>query len=226
MKNSTKISNRTKRAHELHLNNCLVNKSAVYLTKFVSLFVILILTSALTAGNFESKSGKSTTKQMLRLKAFNTAATGLADETVIYFDSNATSGFDSQYDAVKLMNTAPELPNLYTISNNKKFSINGQPMAGNTESIIALGLQISDKGVYEIDATEILNFSTDMQIYLIDMENNITQNLNEISTYTFAYKTGSAEGRFFIKFSPISFTTGITKLIENNVFNISKTETH
>ena len=49
----------------------------------------------------------------------------LADEAVIYFNNEATKGFDDKFDVPKMLNTIPELPNIFTSSDKEHLSING-----------------------------------------------------------------------------------------------------
>ena len=53
---------------------------------------------------------------MLRLRAGFDGDPASTDPAIIYFDENSTDGFDSQLDALKLLNTDFSVANLYTIS--------------------------------------------------------------------------------------------------------------
>jgi hypothetical protein len=189
------------------------------------LFLLMICT-----GIKQTEAAKT---QLLRLKAYNTLTPAKVDQTVIYFDTNATAGYDPKFDAYKLMNTDAELVNLYSYGNGSKLSINGLPMIDSAEVTVPLGLKVNTTGEYHIDVTTIQNFAPNVVISLYDAEKNITQNLLEKSAYTFTYKYGLPDGRFFIKFTPQFEATGINNITqklnnanfkvtaENNYLNIS-----
>ena len=164
---------------------------------------------------------QGSTKPILRLQLYNTSNPSISDETVIYFDTNATSGFDSNYDAYKLMNTGADIPNVYSIVNVSKLSINGLPLSFNNDITVNIGLQVPSTGIYQFNASQIINFPSYIEITLIDTEKNISQNLNENPKYSFSYKPGLNDGRFLIRISPMLKITGIDKKTEKNKFTIS-----
>ncbi|HNX89802.1 MAG TPA: SBBP repeat-containing protein, partial [Paludibacteraceae bacterium] len=60
------------------------------------------------------KSTTVTSNPLLRLKGYPAANEPSGDETVIYFDTQATNVFDNDLDAYKWMNNDPAFPNLFT----------------------------------------------------------------------------------------------------------------
>ena len=69
----------------------------------------------------------------------------MADETVIYFDDNATMNFDNNYDAAKMFNSGNVL-NLYSSLNKALYTINCIPSNFTDELIIPLGYMVPSAG--------------------------------------------------------------------------------
>lgn len=180
-----------------------INANLIIISIFTLIFIGILIFSCNAAFS-------QSATQLLRIKAYNVNTTDYADEAVIYFDSNATLGYDPMYDAFKLLNTDPNLPNIYTVSENNKLAINCLPMIGKTEIILPLEIKVNTKGDYEVNFSEIKNFASDVEIYLIDNDKNITQNIKNKTVYTFSIKPTAADGRFQIKFTH-SISTSILK---------------
>jgi trimeric autotransporter adhesin len=185
-------------------------------------------------GNSEIKNLKYNNSPLVRLRVCNTQTPLYGDETVIYFDSLATFGFDKALDAYKLMNNAAGVPNLYSIMNQKlRLSINSLPIDWDTSKIVPLGLGTDATAEYNITATVIQNIPSDIQIYLVDSANGVIQNLIENSSYTFSFTKGFSESRFYLKFlsgrkllTDVSiprthFSQFPTILVRGNEFSIS-----
>ena len=73
---------------------------------------------------FTKKKSLSKSNPLLRLTAAYSEDTSSEDPAVIYFDEKAAAEYDNQLDALKLMNTDLNFPNLYTVtpSGKKLFS--------------------------------------------------------------------------------------------------------
>ncbi len=149
---------------------------------------------------------------LLRLKGYPSANQSYGDETVIYFDSLATSWFDNDMDAYKMMNNDPNYPNIFTKdSSNSTLSIDALPPLTNMDVVIPLGYVTKTSGSFKIKATEILNFDPTVHIYLEDNSTSTSQDLTINPEYTFNITANEPLYRFFIRFSP----TIITEIPEN-----------
>jgi len=105
----------------------------------------------------------------------------------VLFEPNATSNYDSEYDAFKLMSPNESISDIYTItSNGTKLAIN----ALNFESInslpengliIPIGLTTGINGIIELSAAEITNLPQNMFIYLHDKQLDKYSNLRDES---------------------------------------------
>ncbi|MFN4764071.1 hypothetical protein ACKGJN_13160 [Gillisia sp. Q332] len=125
------------------------------------------------------------------------------DPAVLYFPHFAEISFEKDKDALKLMNTDLSVPNLYSLTpENKKLSINALPEPGSDEvKKIPLGLKIEKDGWMSIGLQDLQNFSANFNVYLIDSEKRIGQNLSRKPQYRFYVKSGQHDSRFYLMFS-------------------------
>jgi hypothetical protein len=119
----------------------------------------------------------------------------LTDETVIWFNENATSGKDSKYDAEKWIPDDPRLQ-IFTSQQGRKYAINGLPFP---ESLfeVPLTLRITEDGKYTIKMSGIENME-DYAFYLKDLEQKIRINLKDNPRYSFAVAEGTIDKRFVL----------------------------
>lgn len=141
-------------------------------------------------------------RPLLRLTAaFD--GTGNKDAMVVYFSSISGTGFNKDMDAHKLLNTNVFVPNLYSISKeNINLSINALPFPG-SESFekIPLGITVGRSGRMQIYLSNIQNIPGNWNIYLIDKENKIGQDLRKNPSYSFNIQEGEHNERFQLMFS-------------------------
>lgn len=163
------------------------------------------------------KSPKKNNSNLIRLEISNGVNT---DETVIYYNENASTGFD-QYDSQKMSNSNASIPEIYTISENEKLVINGLNTAMYSKDIDVLfsNLEAAD---LQIKATEITN-TENLKIILIDKKLDKEHELNNGESYNFRSEINSGENRFRLTFRSPSITT---ELSSNNTgkFEIYQTE--
>jgi len=125
------------------------------------------------------------------------------DETVIYFENTATEAYDKNYDALKLMNTDPTVPNLYSLSSDKKpLSINAvSAISGSDVLRIPLGINLDKEGwITLILADKEENIFTGY-VYLVDLEKRKRINLLDMDHYRFQASAGKNDSRFQLVFS-------------------------
>jgi hypothetical protein len=125
------------------------------------------------------------------------------DPAVIYFPHFAELSFEKDKDALKLMNTDVAVPNLYSLTpENKKLSINALPKPGSSDvKKIPLGLKTEKEGWMLIGLEDLENLPSNFNVYLIDSEKRIGQNLSRKPLYRFYAKSGLHEFRFHLMFS-------------------------
>jgi hypothetical protein len=132
------------------------------------------------------------------------AGNGYSDETIIYFNPMATTGFDPGYDAYKLMGIMAA-PQLYSIIDCCKLSINALPELYNS-MIVQLGFRVGVNTNYTITATGVYTFATDTIIFLEDTKENQFINLTTDSVFSFSGVTTDDTERFKLHFyCPMKF---------------------
>lgn len=121
------------------------------------------------------------------------------DETIIYFNENATTTLDYDYDARKLM--APAAPQLYTMMSEERMAINSFNNMTETPTV-KMGVNVPETGEYTITASNIESFDANIPIYLEDLVTSQIVSLRETGSYTFSGEEGTAE-RFLVHFSEV-----------------------
>lgn len=145
------------------------------------------------------------------------SGTGTSDETILWYNNEATDGFDEKYDAIKMFSSESIFSQIYTILEEKNYVINGIPLP--TDSIIVpLGIKISQTGSYSLIKKDFIA-PYGYRVFLIDKTNNLSVNLRENEKYDFTSDAGTFSDRFLLKF--ISITTGIDDPVaQKKDFNI------
>ncbi|MGI4742228.1 MAG: endo-1,4-beta-xylanase [Janthinobacterium lividum] len=130
------------------------------------------------------------------------AATGLADEAVVYFPSGATTGFDATADAYKL--TAGGTPLLASdLGTTGLLAINALPALGTAEVAVPLRVAAPQAGSYTLKASELLNLPAGLRAYLRDAQTGTLFDLSQPAGYSVSLAAGAATaGRFTLLLSP------------------------
>jgi hypothetical protein len=148
------------------------------------------------------KSADADARKILRFSAAFDAAQSLKDPLVLYFDPAATTGFDSESDALKLMNTDPSVPNMYTVSDdNQRLSISGMPLPSDSLTGIPVGIQTLKDGWISFTAKSIDQLPSAYSIFLFDKEKNTYSDLRLNAAYRFYLKAGDYSKRFMLLLS-------------------------
>jgi hypothetical protein len=142
-----------------------------------------------------------------------------SDPMVIYFDENATSNFDSDFDALKLMNTDEAVTNFYAIlPDGTKLSIDALPEIVDPITTIPLGLFNYHGGAVSFRICDIENLIPGMKIYLHDAATGVNQDLLENPEYKINLEAGEYNNRFSIKV--LDGTTDLPDIDQSDFFNI------
>ncbi|TWF45701.1 hypothetical protein FHW36_1011632 [Chitinophaga polysaccharea] len=141
------------------------------------------------------------TMPLLRLGAAF-ADDGLSvDPLVVYFDAAATPSFEKDMDALKLMNTDPTVPNMYTLSaDNQRLSINAWPANPDSNTVIPIGLKMEKTGWITFNTIELLRIPDGLHIYLKDETVGKTVELLQDAKYRVYLEAGSYDRRFSLVF--------------------------
>ena len=148
------------------------------------------------------KSATIDNRPILRVAANFDGENSMSDVAVIYFDDMATSLFDKNLDALKMMNTDTRVPNLYAISqDSRKLSINGIPFLTDSLTRIPLGIKISKRGIINFHTEDLTNLSINTHVYFEDAANQTCQDVKNNPDYRVALNAGTYENRFSIIFA-------------------------
>ena len=122
---------------------------------------------------------------------------GYSDEAFIYFNENATSGFDTDFDSYKLMGIL-EAPQFYSIVDENILNINSLPL--NENEVVDMGFECGVSGSYSITVEGLDSFNAFTPISLEDLRTGKMQNLRSNPVYNFNYNAGEDEYRFRLHF--------------------------
>jgi hypothetical protein len=155
------------------------------------------------------KAPSQTPQQLLRLQVSNGTNT---DETVVYFNANASDNFD-KFDAQKRTNGEPSVPEIFTQVGTEQLVINGMNQVKyNTEIPIGFStLTAANNNSLSISANEMTNFETGTRVILIDKENpSVETELTNGTAYSFsAPVTAPTTNRFSLVFRAPGVATGV-----------------
>jgi len=142
-----------------------------------------------------------------------------SDPMVIYLDENATANFDSDFDALKLMNTNQGITNLYSIlPDGKKLSINALSERIDSITTIPIGLLNYYSGDVSFRINDFENLLPGMKVYLHDAATGINQDLLQDQEYKIYLEAGEYATRFSIKL--LDGTSDLPDIDMSDFFNI------
>ncbi|HZL10435.1 MAG TPA: GEVED domain-containing protein [Prolixibacteraceae bacterium] len=165
---------------------------------------ILGVTNAVRTNNFNPlfKSARIDNRAILAFSANFENNQVIEDEAKIYFDDQGSLSFDRKLDALKLNNTDVLVPNIYTLTpDNKQLSVNCMATPVENTTSIPLGFSTLSDDWMNFDATDITQLPALLNLYLVDTEKGITQDLKLNPQYRFYLKAGEYNQRFSLVFS-------------------------
>jgi C1A family cysteine protease len=136
---------------------------------------------------------KKPEEKLLRLKV---SGNGYSDESVIRFLPEATTGFDDNYDAIKLFGDVSDAAQLYSVGT-EPLSINSLP---ESNTVVRLGVRVKTNGVFTIAKSGDNSLG---DVKLEDIKTGIFTDLNKTS-YTFNFTSGENEERFLLHFESLA----------------------
>ncbi|MCF8378359.1 MAG: T9SS type A sorting domain-containing protein [Bacteroidales bacterium] len=151
--------------------------------------------------NVRSYSGQAYYKDFAddALLVLKVSGNSISSQTAIRFNSNATPQVDRSFDVFKIFTDSPDVPLLYTVSNNENLAINTLPAVEGNE-IVPLYFRAGTSGEYIINASEIESFDSNTPVLLVDPESSAIHDLRQNSEYHFDYKSGNDKG-FLVYFT-------------------------
>jgi len=165
-------------------------------------------------GSDDSKGGNSVVT-LIRLELNNS---GNQDETLIWFNDQATNSFDRDFDALKLF-SGGAFDQIYTLNGTQKFGISGIPFPTETITIPVVVKVVNAGSNYKIIASQLQGLEN-YNVTLTDKGNsNFITDLKNTGNYTFSSDAGTFPDRFVITIGAI--TTGVPDvIIPDKVFNV------
>lgn len=146
----------------------------------------------------------SSTKPMVHL--LMNSSTGYSDITAFYFEAGATTAFQKDYDAYKLIND-PSFPYLGSISSSQFISINGlPPLTSNISVPVKAITAVTSPFTFSLIPT---NFPTGICVNLFDNYTGITTNLLS-GTYSCTLFDTTTSARFSINFTSLPLAGSAT----------------
>ncbi len=136
----------------------------------------------------------------------NISGNGYKDKAIVAFNPASTSGFDSDYDAYKLLGIA-EAPQLYSIIQDNILAVNSLPSI-ETNSDVSLGFKAGAENIYTLTVNGIESFGSSTPVLLEDLKTNTILDLRVNPMYSFSAVPGDVEHRFNLHFNAY---TGISE---------------
>ena len=147
--------------------------------------------------NFLNRPGSVSNRDIVWLDMTNDA--GKFSQAAVGFYPGATAGYDAMFDAHSL-NTGSGF-SLYSLAGNDKLVIQGLSLANIDQTLVPLGVEVSDAGDIALQINRMERFD-DYDIYLIDNVTGIYHNL-KLSPYRIHLDAGVYEDRFVLAFARV-----------------------
>lgn len=142
------------------------------------------------------------TRELIRITAKFAEENRRPDPMIIYFEDDFVEGFESNHDAIKLMNTDYDVPNFYSLTpDSLQLAIQAYPTLEDSLEVIPLGMTLEREGPVYFDATDLTGFSSYPYIYFKDKKTGRVQNLYLHSGYQTFLDNGITDDRFELIFS-------------------------
>jgi hypothetical protein len=125
---------------------------------------------------------------------------GFTDETKIFFNQHATTGFDPKWDANKLLGPVDH-PALFTVAAAERMSYNGLPPLNEPISV-NMNFYPGTAGTYTLYFDDLHSFPATAMIYLEDKKTGVWTNLRNQHTYAFHSNITDDIKRFVVHFEP------------------------
>jgi hypothetical protein len=139
---------------------------------------------------------------LLRIAAGFEGDRALADPLVVIFDPDALNNFNPKQDALKLMNTSPNIPSFYTVTDeNIRYAIKAFPVPTDINRIIPLGITTLHPGNVSFTLLAEEQQMSGLHIYLSDNKRSAIIALQPGMNYNAFVDEGDCINRFSLIFS-------------------------
>ncbi len=140
-----------------------------------------------------------------------------SDQTSIRFMDGATTDFNEQWDAYKLLGGSAA-PNLYSKAGDLRMAVNSLPMSELSGSV-PVGLLTTVPGTYTLNAEGLQSFTHATGITLEDKKTGLLQELNNNPAYTFTVSENDEPERFVLHFLDV---TALPEARVKNTFAVTR----
>ena len=156
------------------------------------------------------------------LLTISVLGTNAADKTIVYFNEEATNGYEPMYDVVKRSSKVGQ-PTLASVSQSDELALNGKSVDNLGENI-PLHFYPGTNGSFSINVEGMETFPTNTTIYIKDNLLNMVHNVAN-GNYTFTANTADLVNRFELIFIPeVSFSsTPVNCENQDGVISLSST---
>jgi hypothetical protein len=155
--------------------------------------------------------------KLIRLRITNQS---YSDEALVCVHPNASYHYES-YDSPKFFNNKSNQPEIYTTVDAEKLVINGLNEIVDNEQL-AIGYSYGTEGDLSIELVELINFYSNMKVYLLDKQLSTVTELTTDTKYTFNTSASTLnENRFSLLFKVQGTTTNVytnSDILPNSVF--------
>jgi hypothetical protein len=165
--------------------------------------------------NVRLRDASNERRSLLRLAVSNGVN---SDEALIGFSENATDSYEA-WDSQKMSNDNIDIPELFTMVDNKEMVINFM-QTSESGKIIPLGFRTGKEGSFIINAKEIQNLGDETSVILKDKLLNLETDLKKNPEYSFTSPVVNNANRFEVSFRKIP--TGLDKT-EGALFDVITT---
>ncbi|WP_205943428.1 DUF2341 domain-containing protein [Pedobacter polaris] len=167
--------------------------------------------SSVTKGNNQKP------RILLRLSANFSGQELSSDPLVVYTNEFAGPAFDQNLDAIKLMNSNEQLPNLYSIATDLSKLVINSMQDFDSLTVIPLGVQTAKDGLVTFNLRNVEKWPSYLRLYLKDEESGISHDLQQNAKYAINLEKGTYENRFSLQFratgKPSVITSGTDEYI-------------
>jgi len=155
--------------------------------------------------------------KLIRLRITNQS---YSDEALVCVHPNASYHYES-YDSPKFFNNKSNQPEIYTTVDAEKLVINGLNEIVDNEQL-AIGYSYGTEGDLSIELVELINFYSNVKVYLLDKQLSTVTELTTDTKYTFNTSASTLnENRFSLLFKVQGTTTNVytnSDILPNSVF--------
>lgn len=155
------------------------------------------------------KSGETRTLRIMLNKD------NLMDESVVVLSDNATTGFDTEMDAYKLMSLRSDVPTLFTRNEGVEYSINRLPSNQNNQMNLVTNAPVAGDYTFSFNGTE--TFESDYSFLLKDKLTGEVYDLRANNVITLSL-SGNSDDRFELNILKSGLGIGNTTLANANVY--------